>query len=173
MAQISFRVLEVNLTTRQSQVSEYDERTLRKYFGGSGLACSILFSRFDPAVDPFHPDSPLVFMTGLFTGVSLPCGCRISICGKSPLGHWGEANAGGYWGAELKFTGHDGLLITGRAEEPSYLWITSEGAEVRNAASLWGRGTFETTEKLLGETDARARVAAIGPAGEARSLMAG
>jgi aldehyde:ferredoxin oxidoreductase len=173
MAQISFRILEMNLSTRQTRVSEYDEKTLRKYFGGSGLACSILFSRFDPAVDPFHPDTPLVFMTGLFTGVPVPCGCRISICGKSPLGHWGEANAGGYWGPELKFTGYDGLLITGRANEPCYLWVTGEGAEVRHAASLWGKGTFETTEKLLRETDPKARVAAIGPAGETRSFMAG
>ena len=173
MAGISYRILEVNLSTRQTRVSEYDEKILRKYFGGSGLACSILLDRFDPAVDPFHPESPLIFMTGLFTGVPVPCGCRISICGKSPLGHWGEANAGGYWGPELKFTGFDGLVITGKAAEPSYLWVTSEGAEVRSAASLWGKGTFETTEKLLEQTDPKAHVAAIGPAGETRSFMAG
>jgi aldehyde:ferredoxin oxidoreductase len=173
MSGISYRVLEIDLATRQTRVSEYGEGVLRKYFGGSGLAASILFSRFDPSVDPFHPDSPLIFMTGLFTGVPVPCGCRIAVCGKSPLGHWGEANAGGYWGPELKFTGFDGLMITGRAEKPCYLWIASEGAEMRDAASLWGKGTFETTEKLLGETDPKARVAAIGPAGETRSFMAG
>ena len=173
MAGIAYRILEIDLSSRQTRVSEYGEGVLRKYFGGSGLAASILLSRFDPSVDPFHPDSPLIFMSGLFTGVPVPCGCRISICGKSPLGHWGEANGGGYWGPELKFTGFDGLVITGRATEPAYLWVTSEGAEVRNAASLWGKGTFETTERLLEQTDPKARVAAIGPAGETRSFMAG
>ena len=173
MAGISYRLLEVDLTTRESRVVEFGEETLRHYFGGSGLAASVLLDRFDPSIDAFHPDNPLIFMTGLFTGVPVPCGCRISICSKSPLGHWGEANAGGYWGPELKFTGFDGLIITGRAKEPSYLWVTPEGAEIRSAASLWGRGTFETTAKLLEETDPKARVAAIGPAGETRSFMAG
>ena len=172
MAGISYRILEVDLSTRQVRVVEHSEKILHQYFGGSGLAASILLNRFDPAIDAFHPGSPLVFMTGLFTGVPVPCGCRISICGKSPLGHWGEANAGGYWGPELKFTGFDGLVIVGRAAEPSYLWITSEGAEVRSAAFLWGKGTFETTGKLLEQTDPKAQVATIGPAGETLSSMA-
>ena len=172
VAGISYRILQVDLSGQQTRVQEYGEEALRKYFAGSGLACSILLSRLDPSSDAFHPDSPLVFMTGLFTGVPVPCGCRISVCGKSPLGHWGEANAGGYWGPELKFTGFDGLVITGKAKEPSYLWITSAGAEIRRAVSLWGKGTFETTDQLIQQTDARARVAAIGPAGETLSFMA-
>jgi aldehyde:ferredoxin oxidoreductase len=172
MSGISYRILEVDLSTRQVRVVEHSEKILRQYFGGSGLAASILLNRFDPAIDAFHPGSPLVFMTGLFTGVPVPCGCRTSICGKSPLGHWGEANAGGYWGPELKFTGFDGLVIVGRAAEPSYIWITSEGAEIRSAAFLWGKGTFETTGKLLEQTDPKAEVATIGPAGETLSSMA-
>ena len=172
MAHFTYRILEVDLSTRKTKVVEYGEEILRKYFGGSGLAASILLNRFDPAIDAFHPGSPLVFMTGLFTGVPVPCGCRISICAKSPLGHWGEANAGGYWGPELKFTGFDGLVILGRAAEPSYLWITSEGAEICSAAFLWGKGTFETTGKLLEQTDPKAQVATIGPAGETLSSMA-
>ncbi len=168
----SYRILEIDLSTGRSKVTEYGEKTLRKFLGGSGLAASILFGRFQSDLDPFHPESPLIFMTGLFTGVPVPCGCRISICAKSPLQHWGEANAGGYWGPELKFTGFDGVIITGRAKEPSYLWVTSKGAEVRSAESLWGKGTFETTARLTELTDPKARVAAIGPAGETRSFMA-
>ena len=170
---MTYRVLEVDLSTRKTKVLEYGEETLRKYFGGSGLAASILFDRFDWAIDAFHPESPLVFMTGLLTGVPVPCGCRVSVCAKSPLGHWGEANAGGYWGPELKFTGFDGLIITGRSSEPCYLWVTPEGAEVRSATSLWGKGVFETNDRLIAETDSKARVAAIGPSGETGSFMAG
>jgi aldehyde:ferredoxin oxidoreductase len=173
MAGISYRILEVDLSTGKTQIIEYSEEVLRKYFGGSGLAASILLGRLDPSLDPFHPGSPLIFMTGLFTGIPVPCGCRISICTKSPLNHWGEANAGGYWGPELKFTGFDGLIITGRAKEPSYLWVTSKGGEIRSATALWGKGTFETTERLIELTDSQARVAAIGPAGETLSFMAG
>ena len=172
MAPITYRILEVDLSTEETRVLEYGEETLRKYFGGSGLAASILFDRFDPAIDAFHPESPLVFMTGLLTGVPVPCGCRVSVCAQSPLGHWGEANAGGYWGPELKFTGFDGIILAGKAKEPSYLWVTSKGAELRSAKDIWGKGVFETTAKIIGETDPKAQVAAIGPAGENRVRFA-
>src|SRR4030042_5674780 len=95
MAGISYCILEVDLSARKTQVVKYGDVVLRKYFGGSGLAASILLDRFDPSGDAFHPDNPLIFMTGLFTGIPVPCGCRVSVCAKSPLGHWGEANAGG------------------------------------------------------------------------------
>jgi aldehyde:ferredoxin oxidoreductase len=173
MAGISYRILEVDLSSGQSKVIEYGEEALCKYFGGSGLAASILLDRFDSSLDPFHQKSPLIFMTGLFTGIPVPCGCRVSICTKSPLRIWGEANAGGYWGPELKFTGFDGLIITGKAREPSYLWVTPKGVEIRSGKALWGKGTFETTEKLAEQTDPKARVAAIGPSGETLSCMAG
>jgi aldehyde:ferredoxin oxidoreductase len=173
MPGFSYRILEVDLSSAQSKIIEYREETLRKYFGGSGLAASILLDRFDSSLDPFHPQNPLIFMTGLLTGIPVPCGCRISICTQSPLRIWGEANAGGYWGPELKFTGFDGLIITGKAEEPSYLWVTPKGAEIKSAKALWGKGTFESTDKLVEETDPKARVAAIGPSGETLSCMAG
>ena len=172
MAGIRYRILEIDLSRSHIQSLEYDERTLRKFFGGSGLACHLLFQRLNPSVKPFDPESPLVFMTGLFTGIPVPCGCRISVCGQSPLAHWGEANGGGYFGPELKFTGFDGLILTGKAQEPSYIYLTSQGAQIRSARSLWGKGTFETTNQLRQETDPKARVAAIGPAGENRSFMA-
>lgn len=173
VAGISYRILEVDLSSGQSKVMEYGPDILRKYFGGSGLAASILLDRFDSSLDSFHPQIPLIFMTGLFTGLPVPCGCRLSLCTQSPLRIWGEANAGGYWGPELKFTGFDGLIITGRAKGPSYLWVTSKGAEIRSAKSLWGKGTFETTARLMEQTDPKARVASIGPAGETLSHMAG
>jgi aldehyde:ferredoxin oxidoreductase len=173
MPGLFYRILEVDLSSGQSKVIKYGEEALHKYLGGSGLAASILLDRFDSSLDPFHPQNPLIFMTGLFTGIPVPCGCRVSICTKSPLRIWGEANAGGYWGPELKFTGFDGLIVTGEAKEPSYLWVTPKGVEIRSAKALWGKGTFETTEELVKQTDLKARVATIGPAGESLSYMAG
>ena len=90
MPGFSYRILEVDLSSAQSKIIEYREETLRKYFGGSGLAASILLDRFDSSLDPFHPQSPLIFMTGLFTGIPVPCGCRVSVCTQSPLRIWGK-----------------------------------------------------------------------------------
>lgn len=167
-----YRLLEIDLTSGKTAISEIEQDRLRQFFGGSGLAASILFDLLNPDLDPFHPESPLIFMTGLLTGIPVPCGCRISVCAKSPLGIWGEANAGGYWGPELKFTGFDGLIIKGKAAKPVYLYITPQGAEIREAKDLWGKGVFLATEKLIAATDLKAQVAAIGPAGENLSFMA-
>lgn len=172
MQDYQYCILEIDLNSGQTVSLDIDKFRLRNFFGGSGLAASILFDLLKPDLDPFHPESPLIFMTGLLTGIPVPCGCRISVCAKSPLGIWGEANAGGYWGPELKFTGFDGLLIKGKANKPVYLYITPQGAEIREAQDLWGKGTFFTTEKLLAVTDPKAQVAAIGPAGENLSSMA-
>jgi aldehyde:ferredoxin oxidoreductase len=123
VAGISYRILEVDLSTRITKVTEYGEEALRKYFGGSGLAASILLDRFDSSLSPFHPQSPLIFMTGLFTGIPVPCGCRVSICTQSPLRIWGEANAGGYWGQAEIYRVRRAHHYR-QSKEPSYLWVT-------------------------------------------------
>jgi aldehyde:ferredoxin oxidoreductase len=73
---------------------------------------------------------------------------------------------------ELKRTGFDAVVISGRSETPVYLWITQGKAEIRDADHLWGKDTHQTTDLLIAETGARARVACIGPAGEKRVLFA-
>jgi len=55
---------------------------------------------------------------------------------------------GGSWGAELKYAGFDHIVIRGKADRPVYLCITDGRAEIRDAAWLWGKTTYET-ENLL------------------------
>lgn len=158
-------------TLRFESISEAD---VRSYLLGSGLAARIYYQEMDPGLDPLHPDSPLLAMNGLLTGTFSPTGCRSSWCGRSPLtGIWNEANMGGHWGAELRFAGLDGLIVTGRAAEPVYLWIHDGQAEIRPAGHLWGLEHFDLFERLRGETDPKAQVACIGPAGENLVRLAG
>ena len=115
-------------------------------------------------------------MNGVLAGTFAPTGCRSSWCGRSPLtGIWNEANLAHYWGAELRLAGYDGLIITGRAESPTYLWINGvTGAiEFRDAGHLWGRDWFEAGDALLAETDPKGQVAGIGTAGERLIKIAG
>jgi aldehyde:ferredoxin oxidoreductase len=161
------KLLDVDLET-----GRIDERTVtaedyQTYLGGSGLAAKMLLEELDPHVDPLAPESPLFFMAGLLTGTIVPCACRTVVCSRSPLsGIWNESSAGGYWGANLRFAGYDGIILRNRSEKPVYLWVSDQGVELRDAAKVWGRDTFETDDLLRQETDARAKVAAIGPAGE-------
>ncbi|MBA7713487.1 hypothetical protein ES703_122490 [subsurface metagenome] len=93
--------------------------------------------------------------------------------GKSPLtGGWGDANAGGYFGPSLKFAGYDGVFINGASEKPVYLYIENGKAELKDAAHLWGKSTFETDDTLQAECGKTVRVLSIGPAGEQRSFVA-
>ena len=143
------------------------ENQVRKWLLGSGFAAKLFYDEMDPALDPLDPASPLLIFNGVLAGTFAPTGCRSSWCGRSPLtGIWNEANLGGHWGAELRFAGWDGLILTGRCERPTYLWLDGDKLEFRDAGHVWGQDQFETHDRLLAETDAKARCASIGQAGE-------
>jgi len=169
------RVLRVELSTGHTEEITLPEDDIRACFLGSGIAARLYYQGLETPRDPFDPQSPLYVFAGLLTGSILPTASRSTWCGRSPLtGIWGESNVGGYWGAELRFAGLDGLIVTGRAAEPVYLWIDGRSgtAEVRPAAGTWGRDYIEAAEILREETDPQARVAGIGPAGEHRVRFA-
>ena len=161
------RLARLDLTTDALRVEPVADRDVRQFLLGSGLAARLFYREMDPTLDPLDPKSPLLVFNGLLTGTFAPTACRSSWCGRSPLtGIWNEANMGGHWGAELRFAGLDGLILTGRAATPVYLWVHDGHVEVRPAGHLWGLDHFETFDRLRAETDPKAQVACIGPAGE-------
>jgi len=168
------RWLRVDVTSGKIKEEKISEEEVRTWLLGSGLAAHVLRENLDPSRDPLNPASPLLVFNGLLTGTFAPAAARSSWCGRSPLtGIWCESNMGGHWGAELRFAGLDGLVITGRAPSPVYLWIHDGEAEVRDATHLWGSGTFEAHDRLKDTTDPKAQVACIGPAGENQVRLAG
>ena len=167
------RLLRVDLGQGAHRAESIEDAELRRYLLGSGLAAHIYLREMDPALEPLDPANPLLAFNGLLTGTFSPTGCRSSWCGRSPLtGIWNEANMGGHWGAELRFAGYDGLIVTGRAAGPVYLWIHSDEVEIRPAAHVWGLDHFAAFEKLRAETDPKAQIACIGPAGENQVVLA-
>jgi len=87
---------------------------------------------------------------------------------KSPMtGLFGESEAGGFWGAELRHAGWDAIVFHGRADKPVYLWIKDDQVEIRDAAHLWGKETGDVEAALREEHgDRLVRVAQTGVAGE-------
>ncbi|MBI5441933.1 MAG: aldehyde ferredoxin oxidoreductase family protein [Deltaproteobacteria bacterium] len=167
------KVLRVDLTRGKVSAEALDPRTARDYIGGRGLGIHYLNREVDPACDPFSPENLLVMATGPLTGTRAPTGARYMVMTKSPLtGAITCSNSGGHFPTELKRTGYDALLFEGAAPEPVYLRLDGERAELRPAAHLWGTTTHEATDRLLAETDPKARVCCIGPAGERRVLFA-
>ncbi len=161
------RLFHVDLENRSVREIPVEERDVREFLMGSGLAAELF--RRDEAYrkPPLSPQSPLYVIAGLLTGSFIPTASRTSFCARSPLTEiWCEATVGGYFGPMLRFAGCDGLIITGKAEKPVYLWISEGKAELRDASHLWGLDVYRTVEAIRAETSQKAQVAAIGPAGE-------
>jgi len=168
------RILSVNLMDHTSRIEETSTGELRAYIGGSGLAAKRLWEMTDRDTPPLGPENVLIFMTGPLTGTKAPLSGRHEVVAKSPLtGIYGEADAGGRWGTELKKAGFDGIIVTGKSSKHVYLWVNENSVEFRDAKHLWGLDTYETSEILRKETDEKAIEASIGPAGEKLALIAG
>jgi aldehyde:ferredoxin oxidoreductase len=168
------KILRLDLSTGGLDFEYLDGPTARKYIGGVGVAAKILWNETTPETAPLSPESELVFMTGPLTGSRLPKSSRHIVAGISPLtGIWGQAHAGGRFADELRHAGIDGLVIRGQASRPVYLWINNGRVEMREAAHVWGRDTWETSDVIQKETDRRASVACIGVAGEKLVKIAG
>ena len=162
------RILRVNLGERKWTVEEPPENFYRQYFGGEGFVGYYLLKELPAGIEPLSPDNKLFFAAGPLTGVPVGgCG-RHSVGAKSPLtGGFGEAEAGGYWGAELKMAGFDAIIVEGQADRPVYLFVRDGEAEIRDARHLWGLKTLECQETIRSELgDSGIKVAQIGPAGE-------
>ncbi len=168
MAGWTGKLLRVDLTSGESKVEPIPQQWLHEYVGGRGLADRYLYEEMDPRTDALSPENKLIFATGPLTGTSLPCGARYMVVTKGPLtGAITTSNSGGHWGPELKFAGYDLIILEGRSEKPSYLYIYDDVVELRDASNYWGRGVGETEDGLREETGLpNLRVASIGQAGE-------
>ncbi len=178
------KILRVDLSTGKLKDENLPETpVLRQYLGGQGLAQYILAHELAPGTGALDPTNPLLFMTGPLTGAGkTPAStvfmttalANMTVSPNMPHGAIVSAAAAGYFGAFLKFAGYDGIIVTGAAKTPVYLWINNGKAELRDASKLWGKDSHETiaaVQKDVGNPEAR--VACIGPAGEnlVRSAM--
>jgi len=161
------KLLYVNLTNKKVEIKELDEKLVRKYIGGSGLAAKILFDETNGQTDPLGEENVLIFMTGPFAGTNIPTSGRHAVVTKSPLtGIWTESDVGGSWGYEFKKTGFDGIIIKGKANKPVYLWLHDGLVEIKDAQHVWGKDTYEIDSILREETEHNAVTQSIGIAGE-------
>src|SRR5574342_76051 len=165
---VTAKLLHVDLTTRQTRVEEISEVVLRQHLGGGALACWLLLRDLPPGVDPLGPDNMLVFMTSVINGLSLSGTNRYTAAAKSPLtGGYGESEAGGWWGPELRAAGWDGVVIRGKAATPVYIFIKDDTVEFRDAAPYWGKLSGEVQDGIEAELgDKRVRVLQCGISGE-------
>ncbi len=161
-------LLHINLSDGSIHKETMPEEVYRLYPGGKALAAYLLLKNIAPGVEPLSPENVLVLANGLLTGAPLSTATRFTAAARSPLtGAYGESEAGGYWGPELKMAGYEAIIVHGRAKSPVFISIYNEKVEIRDARHLWGRDpdfVQETVRQELG--DKLFRVLQIGVAGE-------
>ena len=175
------KFLEINLTENTLKDVILDDKTLKDYVGGRALAAKILSDRLVSKwekIDPLGPDNILLFLPGPLTGF-YPGG-RVCVSGKSPQSNGVVGSTvGGEFGVDLRCAGYDGVIVTGQAEKPVYVFIKDSDVEIRDAHNIWGKDCKETNTLLnkecrqllseryprYGEWKEPAKVY-IGPAGE-------
>ena len=162
------RLLQVDLTARaysEKKTLDYAER----FIGGKGMAAKIYWDSMAPQRNAFHPDSPLIIMTGPLAATAAPSASRWLVAGKSPAlypENFACAHLGGFFGAALKHAGYDGIIIQGKAAGRAYLSLDNEQVEIREARHLWGLTTRETMGAIGRELGEQFRILTTGPAGE-------
>lgn len=165
------KVLRVDLTRKTTTAFNLpEEPILRKLWGGQLLAEYILLHELEPGIDAYDPRAIIVGMTGPITGSGFtPGGTKLTFVYLSPATRYtlGRGATSGFLGPALKAAGYDGLIITGAASSPTYLYVGEDRVELRDAQNVWGKGARETENILRAEVGRQdARIGCIGPAGE-------
>ena len=164
----SGKILNVNLT--RSEVSyrntlDYADR----FLGGRGIATRIYWEEVPADVDAFDPENRLIFMTGPLGATGAQGASRFEAVSKSPMllpEGFCYGNLGGFFGPYLKRAGYDGVVISGKAEKPVYIWITDDKVEILDAANMWGKGVYAVADELKNTHGKNTRFVTMGVAGE-------
>lgn len=166
--------LEIDLSKGNVERVATDPKLTELHLGGLGTNAKILWDRVPPDVEPFSPDNPLIFSSGLLCGTPSPGANRTVVSTFSPQTlYMGYSMMGGFWAAELKYAGYDKVIIRGKSPKLVYIWINNDKVEIRDATHLKGKGAVQTVELIRQElNEPRAQVAAIGLAGENRVYLA-
>lgn len=167
------KMAHVDLTAGTVDYRPIPEEWAQKYIGARGLGVRYVFEN-GPQVEPMSPDNILCFMNGPLTGTQASMSGRMAIVTKSPLtGTVTDSHHGGWSAARLRWAGYDGIIFSGKADKPVYLYVDGDKAELRDASHVWGKGVHDTIKTFQDEFGAKdLTVITIGQAGENLSRFA-
>lgn len=162
------KILHVNLTNGTLVVEEPPEAFYRKYMGGSAMGLYYILRDMPAGTEALAPESVLTLMLSVTTGAPISGQSRLNANARSPVGGViGDSQSGGFFPAEMKFAGFDGIVITGKSPKPVYLSILHGKAELHDASHLAGKLTGEVDAILKKEVgEPKAEVLQHGPAAE-------
>ncbi len=161
------KILRINLGENEVVSTPLPERLADEYLGGRGFVARLAYDEIKEGVHPLSEDNKLIIATGPLTGHFLPGSGKLHFGSKSPAtGGYGDSNMGGHFGPTIKYAGYDVIIISGRAEKPSYIFIDDHEVEIRSAQDWWGQGAITAEKQLKEELGEDFQIMTIGPAGE-------
>jgi aldehyde:ferredoxin oxidoreductase len=170
--------LRVNLSKGAFAIEEISRDLMERFVGGRGLGVKMLSDEIAPGTDPLSPENRIIFVSGPLVGTGAVTGASCNVVTKSALsGTVACAKLRGHFGAELKYSGFDMIIVEGKAEAPVILSVLDDKIAIRPALEYWGRTTSETEnlfKKSLGDPWAAREtyLLTIGPAGEKQVPLA-
>lgn len=169
VVEVIAKTARIDLSMKKISIEKTRREDVQHFLGGRGIN-TLELARAMPHpenIDPLSPDNVLIFGNGLLTGTAAPNAARFTVTSKSPETNiLGDSNCGGFFGPAMKYAGFDRLIITGKAEKPSYLLLKNGEVEIKSAENLWGLDT-QTTQKEIWKVEGNdVETACIGPAGE-------
>ena len=167
------KLIRAKLSEGKVEIEDLNMDDARGFIGGAGLGTKILYDEVPASADPLGPENKILFLTGPVTATKFPTSGRYEVCTKSPLTNiWADASSAGYWAADFKKAGFDGVIVEGASQKPVYLWISDGKVELRDASKLWGMDSYATQNAIKEEVgDKKACVLCIGQAGEKKVLI--
>lgn len=162
------KILHVNLSTHEINVETPPDIFYRTYFGGSAMGLYYILHETPAHVDPLAPENVLTIFPGVTTGAAISGQSRVNVNAKSPIsGAIGDSQGGGFFPAELKFAGIDGIVIKGKSAKPVYLSIINGDYQLKDAGHLMGKVTGEVDRILKEELgDSKIEILQHGPGAE-------
>jgi aldehyde:ferredoxin oxidoreductase len=161
------QILTIDLTKEEVTKERLDLDMARKFLGGFGLNCKLAWDRLNPEVDPYSPENIIFMGMGPLLGTAAPASNKHSVMSKWPsTAAISPGTAGGDFGINVKLSGYDEVIITGKAKHPVYIKINDDDVAICDAIDLWGRDTYQTTDMLWEKHGRHYAVIAMGTAGE-------
>ncbi|MFH0913779.1 MAG: aldehyde ferredoxin oxidoreductase family protein [Chloroflexota bacterium] len=164
---MSARILRIDLTRRAYAVEEIPQEVIRKYLGGRGLGAYLLYQSVPPKADPLGEENHLIFCAGPASGTGAFYSPKAVVNTKSPLtGIYLYSICSSTLAHQLRKAGYWAVDIHGVAKSPTYITVSNDQVEFKDAADLWGLKTQEAQERMLQGLPEKAAAVSIGPAGE-------
>lgn len=138
----------IDLDRREVQRAYTPLRVTKALLAGRGANMFYLYRLLDEALEPLHPDIPLIFGSGVLTGI-VPSAARGNATSWAPeSGVIMDSNAGDYFPSFIRMNGIDHIVLFGKAERWSVIRIKGGEIELLDGMPYLGLDNIDLRERI-------------------------